>query len=522
MSFELRQYQKDTLNKIIQNYNKGSNRIILQAATGSGKTVMAAALVTYFTKSKKKVLFLAHRRELITQASDKLEQSGIAHGIIMANHRANDIYDVQIASVDTLRARAITKKKMELPEADIVFIDECHRSLSNTYLKLIDLYKDSLLIGLTATPIRGDGSGLGAIYDSMVTAPGIKQLTKEGSLVDVEYYSPSVPDLKGIGVIGGDFNSKSLNERMDQPKLVGDIVRTWQHFAKGKQTIVFASGVKHSMNLMESFKQIGVVAAHLDGTTDSDERNQILDDFNSGKIMVICNCMVLTEGFDSPCAEVCVLARPTKSLGLYIQMVGRVLRPFKGKDRAMVIDHSGAVYINGFVDDEHQWDLSSGIVRARKERKDREAEEAVIVCEGCFRTYTGANICPTCGKTHVSKSEYVAYLDSQLGLVDKKSRLAEAKAKYAENFREVFYEELLGHAEIKNYKKGWASFKYKERFGEWPPEQHYEPCMPTPETKSYIRHLQIRDAKRREKEKEVKKVDEYIKRFDEKQGEMII
>ena len=202
MSFILRQYQKDVLNELVKSYRSGKKKIILQAATGAGKTVMASALVKYFVDNKLNVLFLAHRRELITQASDKLSASDIEHGIIMADHRYKKERKVQIASVDTLRARAINSKKMQLPKADVIFIDECHRSLSNTYLKLIELYSESLLIGLTATPVRGNGEGLGSVYEHMVSAPSIKDLTKLGSLVDVKYYSPSVPDLKGIGIIG--------------------------------------------------------------------------------------------------------------------------------------------------------------------------------------------------------------------------------------------------------------------------------------------------------------------------------
>jgi superfamily II DNA or RNA helicase len=508
MSFVLRKYQKDVLNDLIKSNKKGKKRIILQAATGSGKTVMAAALVDYFTEKGLKVLFLAHRRELITQASDKLDQSNIRHGIIMASISPKKLEDVQIASVDTLRARAINSKKMSLPEADIVFIDECHRSLSKTYLNLISKYSNALLIGLTATPIRGGGEGLGEVYDHMVCAPSIKELTKQGSLVDVIYYSPSVPDLKGIGIIGGDFNSKSLNDRMDQPKLVGDIATTWKHLAKGKQTIVFASGVKHSQNIMESFKAMGVRSAHLDGGTETEEREQILKDFNSGKVTVLCNCMVLTEGFDAPCAEVCILARPTKSLGLYIQMVGRVLRPYENKKKAIVIDHSGAVYINGFVDDEHKWDLKKGMIRKRAEREERKKEDSVIVCEGCFRTYSGSNICPSCGKMHKSKSDYVAFLDSQLGLVNKKTRVMEAKEQYGDDFRKVFLEELLGLAAIKDYGEGWAKHKYKERFKVEPPEDDYNPVMPSKATKTYVKYLQIRYHKAKEKEQRMR--EDYI------------
>jgi superfamily II DNA or RNA helicase len=209
--------------------------------------------------------------------------------------------------------------------------------------------------------------------------------------------------------------------------------------------------------------------------------------------------MVLTEGFDSPSAEVCILARPTKSLGLYIQMVGRVLRPYKNKENAMVIDHSGAVYINGFIDDNHEWDLTKGMVKKTADKKQSTKEESVIICEGCFRTYSGSNICPSCGKMHESKSDYISFIDSQLGLVNKKTRIADAKEKYGDDFRDVFYEELLGMAAIKDYKETWASYKYKQRFGIWPPKKTYKASMPTKATKSYVKHLQIRYRKGKEK-----------------------
>jgi len=447
---KLRQYQKDVLNELIRVERTGKRRIILQAATGSGKTVMAAALVKAFVDKGKKVLFLAHRRELIIQTSDKLTDFGVRHGVIMANHKKeNNFAPVQVASVDTLRARAITKNTMEMPVADLIIIDEAHRSLSNTYIKIINLYKKGLIVGLTATPVRSDGNGLGSIYTDMVKAPGIKELTRLGSLIEAIYYSPSIP------------------------------------------------GVKHSQNLCETFVDNGVLAAHLDGQTPTKERVQILKDFNSGKLTVICNCMVLTEGFDAPKAQVCVLARPTKSLGLYIQMVGRVLRPHPSKDKAIVIDHSGAVYTNGFATDDHNWVLTVGksSENERVEPKDREA--STIVCEGCFRTFSGHNICPGCGKIHKGKSSYVDFIDAELGLVNKKTKKVERKEEYGENFKKEFYQQLLGYGVVKNYNDSWANYKYKERFDSYPNFKDVVAEKPNKETMSYIKHLQIKWAKRR-------------------------
>ena len=495
---ELRQYQKDALNNIIRSHRRGNKNVLLQAATGSGKTVMASAFVKHFVEQGKKVLFLAHRRELIMQCSEKLDSFGIKHGIIMAGTQGQFWFDVQVASIDTLRSRSITSKKEELPPADLVIIDEAHRCLSKTYLQLISKYKDSMILGLTATPVRSDGRGLGHIFTDMIQAPSIKWLTGQGSLVQATYYAPSIPDLKGIQSSMGDYNSVQLAERMDKPKIISDVISSWKKIANGKKTIVFATSVAHSMNLAESFVDIGVRAAHIDGSTENDERERVLREFNSGSIQVICNCMVLTEGFDCPPAEVCVLARPTKSLGMYLQMVGRVLRPNPGKEFATIIDHSGAVYMHGFIEDDVEWELDPKKPLSIKEKKiEREKEEALIVCDGCFTAYTGSNICPKCGHIAEKKSQYVAVMDAELGFVDKATRTVKKKLTYEPAFRAEFYAMLLGYCALKSYNTGWAFYTYKNRFKEDPAYRDAQPIKPSKECMSYIKYLQIRKAKSR-------------------------
>nr|QPI16363.1 MAG: hypothetical protein NIOZUU157_00253 [Virus NIOZ-UU157] len=498
----LRQYQKDTLNNIIRSQRKGNKNILLQAATGSGKTVMASAFVKHSINQNKNVLFLAHRRELITQCSDKLTEEGVKHGIIMAGESAQFWHNTQVASIDTLRSRSITNQKEALPKADLVIIDEAHRCLSNTYLKIIDMYNNSNVLGLTATPIRSDGRGLGNIFSDMVQAPSIRELINQGHLVGCEYFAPTIPDLNGIQTSMGDYNSVQLADRMDHPKLIGDIVSSWNKIANNKKTIVFASSVAHSKNLAESFIDIGVKAAHIDGTTDHAERERVLNEFNNGDIKIICNCMVLTEGFDCPPAEVCVLARPTKSLGMYIQMVGRVLRPYEGKTHATIIDHSGAVYTHGFVEDDIEWHLDPKRAMTIKERKlAKPKEETQIICEGCFSMFSGSNICSRCGHVQLKKSKYVSVLDKELGFVDKITKTVKKKLTYAPEFRKEFYAMLLGHCAIHKYKEGWAYHTYKMRFNDYPSFSNVEPIKPSSECVSYIKHLQIRKAKSKHKYK---------------------
>ncbi len=488
---KLRQHQSEVLDQIDECFDRGLKRIILQAPTGSGKTVMASSYVKTATENGKKVLFLAHRRELIMQCSDKLNRFGIPHGIIMAKEMPKKWHDVQVASIDTLRARAMNSKKIPLPEADILIIDECHRSLSKTYRNLIDLYPKALIIGLTATPCRGDGRGLGHIYEDMVQAPSVKVLTADGYLIGAKYFAPTKPDLEGVKTQMGDYVASQLAARMDQVALVGDVVTHWLRIAGGKRTVVFASSVAHSRHLRDRFEEAGVRAEHLDGETSVQDRDEILRKLEDGEIDVLCNCLVLTEGWDCPSAAVCVLARPTKSLGLYFQMVGRVLRPKKGKGEAIIIDHAGAVYEHGFVDDEVIWDLSplKKIQVARNKKKGIEKEP--ITCAGCFTVYSKQKACPECGAVPIRKGRAMLVGEGTLQEVSN----GKVVQIYTPNEKERWYQMMLKYARLKKYKDGWAWYKYQEKFaGEMPRFKKVCADFYTPEFNSWITHVQIKQA----------------------------
>lgn len=493
---QLRNYQEQAITDLTHSLGTGNKKVILQAATGSGKTVMASSIVKRAVNKGNSVLFLAHRRELINQCSNKLNAFGIEHGIIMAGQTNESWHPVQVASVDTLRARAISKKRMKLPKADIIIIDECHRTLSNTYRKIINAYEGNIVLGLTATPCRGDGRGLGHVYEDMVCAPTIHHLTREGHLVPTKYYAPSVPDLMGVQTVAGDYNKNQLAKKMDTPKLVGDIVTNWLSIANNKKTVVFASSVQHSINLKESFEKAGIKAGHLDGSTETNERDKILKQLEDGEINVLCNCLVLTEGWDCPSAEVCVLARPTKSLGLYLQMVGRVLRPMEGKGEAIIIDHSGAVYQHGFIDDEFIWDLDPKKKIQEKKARERKKEKKPITCEKCFTVYSNVRACPSCGSVHIKKGRALFVGDGELGEVSRASRRAK-KREYTSEQKQHWYKMLRGYAVKKGYKDGWAYYKYIEKFKVAPPWKKTIPAEPNSECLSWITYINIRNAKRK-------------------------
>ena len=226
------------------------------------------------------------------------------------------------------------------------------------YMKLLEAYPQAVVIGLTATPCRGDGRGLGNVFEIMIECPSVAELIADGYLVGTKVYAPYRPDLKGVKVERGDYVESQLASRMNTGKLVGDIVTHWLRLGERRQTVVFATGVAHSVHIRDEFRRTGVMAEHIDGKTPAEERDRILVDLSAGRIDLVTNAMVLTEGWDQPTVSCLILARPTKSLGLFRQMIGRVLRPAPGKADALVLDHAGATFTHGFAEDAIQWELS--------------------------------------------------------------------------------------------------------------------------------------------------------------------
>jgi superfamily II DNA or RNA helicase len=351
----LRPYQARVIEEFWRAVEAGQRRIIIVAPTASGKTVIARAIIEQARGKASSSLFLAHRREIITQTSNKLR--GIPHGVIRPGDEPRPLELVQVASVQTLHRRAIKSDKMDLPEAQYVIVDEAHHVIARSYQSIIERYPDAVLLGLTATPCRGDGRGLGNVFQVMLQCPQVGELVAQGYLVGTKVYAAVDPDLHGVHIRHGDYVESELADRMDKPKLVGDIVSNWHKFGERRKTVCFATSVSHSVHIRDEFIASGVRAEHIDGTTPMDERDATLVRLASGEVEVVTNCMVLTEGWDMPVLGCIILARPTKQMGLYRQMIGRGLRPAPGKTNCIVIDHSGATYRLGFAEDYVEWTL---------------------------------------------------------------------------------------------------------------------------------------------------------------------
>lgn len=491
----LREYQERMIENARQLLRSGKRRIIIHAATGSGKTIIAAAIVSAAIEKGKKVLFLVHFRELAFQALDRFAEFGIGNdvGMIMAGEDPSLGMPVQIASVQTYGRRIEFDDAAYNPwfhKADLVIYDECHSSIARTRKAILNLYKDdSVILGLTATPCRADGRGLGEVYEEIVSCTGVDELTKLGYLVPAVYYGcKELPDLKNIPLVAGDYNKKVLGERVDRPKLIGDIYDNWARTACDRQTVIFATNVKHSKHIRDLFQRRGINIEHVDAHTPEEDRRDILNRFRDGDVQVVTNVGVYSEGADFPWASCVVLAKPSKSYARYIQMAGRGLRPSPGKENVIIIDHSGLVNNHGFLDEEVFWTLA-GKEKAWK-KKPKIKEKKIFDCEECGFLFAGKT-CPQCGFTIPDWGKKILTTEDELEQIGKNK-----KPKATMEEKAAFYGMLEYQRREKGYQSGWSSHKFKERFGVWPNSfKSVGPVKPDVGFKNYMRHLQIKWAK---------------------------
>jgi DNA repair protein RadD len=331
----------------------------------------------------------------------------------------------------------------------------------------------------------------------MIECPQIAALIEQKHLVKSKIYAPVNPNLIGVRTVKGDYHEGQLAERMDTAKLVGDVVTHWHKYGERRRTVAFACSVGHSIHIRDEFVKSGVCAEHLDGSTPMAERDAILARLASGETEVVTNCMVLTEGWDMPEVGCCILARPTKKMGLFRQMIGRVLRPADGKTDAAVLDHSGAVFRHGLPEEHVEWTLSpdkKAHSETHQKRLRRDAP-ALLECSQCTALRTAGQPCPACGFLPKRPAQFVAHVDGELGLV----RSGKATAtKYDPQMRQMWHGMLIQIGQTRGYKPGWAAHKYKEKFGAYPGWGNIpEPIPPSPEVMSWVRSRQIAFAKGR-------------------------
>lgn len=448
----LRPYQTKCLQDV-QSELRTNRAVCLVLPTGGGKTVIFSKIAAGM-RAGKRVLTLVHRQELLKQASNKLIDFGVPHGIIWASQPATRSH-VQVASVQTLVRRL---HKIDPP--DLIIIDECHHSTAGSWRTVIDSFPSAKILGVTATPERSDGTGLGQVYQSMVQGPTVRELIDDGYLSDYRCYVPPTKlDLAKLRIRAGDYAKDELAAEVDRPSITGDAVEHYKKLAPGSLAVVFGVSIEHCRHIAQEFNNAGVTAASIDGTMDDTTRARILADFARREILVLASCDLVSEGFDLPAVETAILLRPTQSMGLYLQQIGRILRPLPGKV-ATIIDACGNVMLHGLPDMERNWTLEG----ARRKKRDADDKALpVTVCEKCFATFKPAlQECPQCGFKREVRSREIEQIEGELIELTPEMRQAMRKQ---EELLCTHRQELVDLAYKRGYRNPelWADTRMKLR-----------------------------------------------------------
>ena len=422
---QLRDYQIRAIDLVRGEYRRGRRAVLLVLPTGAGKTATASQLIAWAGARGRRCLFLVHRREIVLDTHRRLVAAGVACGVVMAGEATLDA-PVQVCSVQTLTARE------QHPPADLLVWDEAHHCAADTYREIRVQYPSAWHLGLTATPERSDGAPLGDAFEALVAPISVAELVEAGHLAPIDVVAPPTRLQSAIGATPAD---------------------AWREHGGGRPAVIFTGTIAESR---ECVAAIGERAAHIDGSTPRRERDEILRRFERGDLDVVSNCAVLTEGWDSARAEVCVLARGCGSLPVYLQTIGRVRRTGgNAAKRCLLLDLAGAAHEHGMPDEDREWSLTEG---QAKRRSDRETLSTCLHCGAVSRYASRGARCRRCGQPW-PEAERVEVRRQQLAAVVASSTRRE---------REAELERLRQIARQRAYKPAWVGVKFKEKFGYWP------------------------------------------------------
>lgn len=437
----LRPYQVDLIEKARQAYRDGYKSPCIVLPCGGGKSVIVAEMAKSATAKGNRVLFLVHRRELVEQIKRTFEWWGV-------NMNLCNVTMVQTAN----------RHIAQISPPKLIITDESHHSLASTYKKIYEAFPSAKRIGVTATPVRLDGSGLGDVNDRLVIGVSAKWLIEHKFLAPYDYYAPEIADLSGVKTSRGEFETGSMEQVLMKSAIYGDVIGHYKRLADGKKAICYCVSVAHSKAMAEEFQNNGISATHIDGTTPISQRSAIIEKFRKGEITILCNVDLISEGFDVPDCECAILLRPTKSLTLYIQQSMRCMRYTDGK-RAVIIDHVGNYARFGMPDADREWSLF-GRPKSEKQRTDEEI--SVLQCPECFYTFVPPKnedrICPCCNYVFPKKSRKI---EEKQGTELKKITGFSLDFTTPDDCKSL--RELQAYAKKMGYKSGWAYYQAKER-----------------------------------------------------------
>ena len=489
-------HQEKSIELLRERLRSGCKRPVLMAPTGFGKTVLASAVINMALEKGKRVCFVVPAISLVDQTVQSFWVDGITEiGVIQSNHHLTDwSKPVQVASIQTIARKTY-------PEADLVIVDECHKVFKAQvdWIQHEDWQKVPF-IGMSATPWT---KGLGKIYDDLIISSTTAELIEAGFLSKFRVFAPSHPDLTGVTTVAGDYHEGQLAEAMNKAPLVADVVETWLRQGEGRPTLCFGVDCAHAKHMQRQFAEAGIPCGYIDAYTEIFDRNIVRDQLKRGEIKVVCNVGCLTTGVDWD-VRCIILARPTKSEMLFVQIIGRGLRTADGKDNCLILDHSDTHTRLGFVTDIFHETLDMGKKAEKaKEKPDKLPKE----CPKChYLRPVGVRICPNCGHM-VGLPPGAEHVEGELAEITprktKKDEVPKGFVRFGDKTisHKEFYAQLNTYRNSRGYKVGWSAMKFKEATGIYP-QSSWENSVAgtTLEVKSWIRSRQIAFAKRRDRD----------------------
>lgn len=405
MPVELRPYQQEAKEEIRSAFTR-AKRVIYVLPCAGGKTTIFSSIVAGAAAKGRRVLILAHRSFLFRQICAALNDAGVQHGILTAGTKYTTNQSVVVASVFTL-----VKRLSHFPAPDLIICDEVHHfAVGNTWSQVFAAFPKAFVLGVTASPVRLSGEGLGDLFQEMVIGPSVAELIALGYLAEPRVYStPVSPDLRGVHKRGGDYIQPELEAALDKPKLVGDIVGHYRKLAPGKAAVVGAVSIKHAEDIAAAFRDDGWNFATVHGKLDEFEQKKLFDALARRELHGLTFCNLISEGYDLPLLEVYIGARPTMSLQIMIQHWGRVMRTAPGKQHGLILDHAGNVSLHGLPDEDRVWTLEKSV-----DRKTRSQVPTVRTCHKCFAMHRPQPKCPVCGHEYEVSGRMVDHVDGEL------------------------------------------------------------------------------------------------------------
>lgn len=448
---ELRPYQVSAVEELRAGYREGFRRQLLTSPTGSGKTVLFSFVTQSSAARGQRTVIMAHRSEILRQISKTLDSFGVSHRVLKAGMSTPKLAQTVVASVNTLGRRL-----EDFPPPDLCIVDEAHHSAAGTWAKIFGAWASTRFLGVTATPERLDGKGLGDFYDRMVRGPEVHWLIENGFLSKPLYYAPAkLVETSSIRKVAGDFSKGEAAKVIDKPTITGDAVAQYRKICPGKTAVAFCISLAHCIHVANQFRGCGIPAAVIDGTMTDEQREQVISDLRDRRILVLVSCELISEGFDLPAVEAVILLRPTASLSLHLQQIGRGLRPSPGKTVTYVLDHVGNCLRHGLAEEIRDWTLDGYSERKRKEENPIKTRR----CENCFAIFNGP-ICPSCGEPYQAKVRQVETVAGDLKQLSPE-QMAAIRTRKREESQCRTYEDFQRLGQARGYKPGWAQWRWK-------------------------------------------------------------